>query len=44
MAPLCAIGGTVLNYFMEGKYGLYSCLALWISVTWAFIGAGINSS
>ena len=44
ITPKCAIGGTALNFYLDGKYGLYSCLALWISVTWAFIGAEINSS
>lgn len=44
MAPLCAIGATYFNYSREKKQGLYSCLALWASVAWAFAGAGINSN
>ncbi len=41
MAPLCAIGVTVLNLHLEGKFGLKSCLALWVSVAWAFTGAAL---
>lgn len=41
MAPLCAIGITLLNLHLEGVFGLKSCLALWASVIWAFVGAAI---
>lgn len=43
MAPLCAVLGTAFNYIQEGKRGLLSCFALWISVIWAFTGAAITS-
>ena len=44
MAPLSALFLTGLNVFNEGLFGLKGCLALWISVTWAFVGAGISSN
>ncbi len=44
MAPLCAISVTLLNLYLEGVFGLKCCLALWISVAWAFVGAGITSN
>lgn len=44
MAPLCAVGGFTFNYTKYGKYGALSCFCLWISVIWAFIGAGITSN
>jgi hypothetical protein len=43
MAPCCAIGASAFNYVREGKRGLFSCLALWLSVAWAFSVAGITS-
>ena len=44
MAPLCAVGATVLNAVREGKKGVLSCACLWISVIWAFTGAAIRSN
>lgn len=44
MAPLCAIGAFAFNYINYGKIGALSCFCLWISVTWAFVGAGIRSN
>lgn len=43
MTPLCALGGFAFNVWREKKFGVLSCLALWLSVTWAFVGAGITS-
>lgn len=43
LAPLCAVGATAFNYSNYGKRGLMSCLCLWISVAWAFVGAAITS-
>ncbi len=44
MAPLCAIGGFAFNWIREGKRGVLSCFCLWLSVAWAFTGAGITSN
>lgn len=44
MAPLCAIGAFLFNYIKYGKVGVLSCFCLWISVIWAFVGAGITSN
>lgn len=44
MAPLCAVGAFTFNFIKYGKYGALSCFCLWISVAWAFIGAGITSN
>jgi hypothetical protein len=44
VAPLCAIFVTLFNTYLEGIFGLKSCLALWISVIWAFVGAAITSN
>lgn len=43
LAPLCAIGATAYNTSTYGKRGLLSCVCLWISVAWAFVGAAITS-
>ena len=43
MAPMFAIGATVLNTVLEGKRGFLSCFCLWISVIWAFTGAALTS-
>ncbi len=43
LAPLEAIGATAFNTWLEGKRGLLSCCTLWLSVGWAFVGAGITT-
>ena len=43
-SPLFAIGATLLNVLKEGRRGLLSCLSLWASVAWAFVGAAITSA
>lgn len=44
MTPLLAVGAFTFNFIKYGKYGALSCFFLWISVAWAFIGAGITSN
>ena len=44
IAPLTAIGATILNGIREGKRGILSCLALWLSVIWGFVGCAITSN
>lgn len=44
MAPLIAVGAFTFNFAKYGKFGALSCICVWLSVTWAFVGAGITSN
>ncbi len=43
LTPLCAILAFAFNTVKYGKFGIKSCLFVFISVTWAFVGAGIST-
>ncbi len=43
IAPTAGVFVTILNYSEQGMDGLKSCLAAWLSITWAMTGAAIKS-
>jgi hypothetical protein len=42
-APLGALGIFLFNLIKYGKHGVLACFCLFLSVAWAFSGAGITS-
>ncbi len=43
LTPLCAILAFAFNVVKYGKFGIKSCLLVWVSVFWAFAGAAIST-
>ena len=44
MAPLCALGVFGYICWRYGKKEFSSCFCLWLSVSWAFVGAAISTN